>query len=345
MHTFHSQFIKSQIKNSRDLFEHIASGIWQNMRDGFRLGLPPNEETITDWILLDIARHKFKIFDLRIERIYRATKAVESKYGLDWEWWIGSKKGWIRYGVQAKRIDEKGNYKYLKHVVNGESQERLLNDFCETNNAVPLYCFYNYLELGQTDKYWHCCKKEQQKNQLGCTITPSFVVNKAIRTRGAKNFSYIHSDQHTVPWRCLTSCPDIKKLYDYPNSDDSDPDNTKKIARRKFGQDIVLHLELPKFLSSGSSPLVSADAIVDYYQDAGILPKRVMVIEIPPETEPASKLRFPLVEYHQKSLIAISEQQEREKQSIMAIENREESIKWPSTQELNHPVNKALASE
>ncbi len=341
MYTFYSQPIERQIRNPKDLFESIASRTWKNMKDGFRLGLPLNEEGITDHILVEVAKHKFRILDFRIEHIKKATKSVEAQCGLDWEWWIGSQKGWIRYGVQAKRIDEKGNYKNLKHIVNGRCQTKLLDEFCRINKAVPLYCFYNYFELSQIERYWHCCKKEKHKSQLGCTITPSFVVHEAIKRRGARKFSHLHSDPHTVPWRCLVGCPEIKKLYSNLNPDDSDSDAPMTIGKRKFGQEIVLHPELPEFLTLEKSQWINTDTIVNYY-NGGIFPKRVMVIEIPPETDPDRKPFLP-VDY--TSMHPIPEQHEFDEILIESIENCTNCMRLPQDNALNSYVNKGLVAE
>ncbi len=72
---------------------------------------------------------------------------MESVKGTDWEWWIGNRThGYLRYAVQAKKLDAKTNrYSSLNHKVGVGSktlfQHDILEKYAHVNQAIPLYAF------------------------------------------------------------------------------------------------------------------------------------------------------------------------------------------------------------
>lgn|SRR5690606_8032375 len=89
-----------------------------------------------------------------------------------------------------------------------------------TRIAPPaLYCFYNYSARMHG---WNCALPPASE-QLGCSVTPSAVVRAALAGRGRRNFSWIHKQRSTLPWRCLVRCPLLavpsigqRRLEDWP---------------------------------------------------------------------------------------------------------------------------------
>jgi hypothetical protein len=134
--------------------------------------------------------------------------------GTDWEWLIGSYSiGWLRYAVQAKRVDyPSGRYSGLGDPVPQGSQVNVLLKYARANNAIPLYCLYNYCTISPLDPYWHCDLPLDQ-TQLGCTLAPAYVVKQKMGTRGARSFKTIHSENSTRPWRCLVGCAEFLSMY------------------------------------------------------------------------------------------------------------------------------------
>ncbi len=176
---------------------------------GVRFG----EETITDLLMLDLNRR-----ELRRTLFVQTSKPKEAAQGTDFEWWLGSDAtGWIRFAVQAKKLDLKSErYLNLKHTVNGVLQIDLLEQYAELNKALPVYCLYNYSQNVDQSKHWHCCQRSFQEKELGCTLTPSSNVNESIHTWGAKNFDFVHRFEDTIPWRCLASCPQVRDVFRQP---------------------------------------------------------------------------------------------------------------------------------
>lgn len=195
------------------ILEDAALFTWDSIRDSIALDISQGEETITDNVLLNIARKKSGNV-----KIIKTPKDLESKKGTDWEWWIGSDSlGWIRYAIQAKKLYPKDNkYQALKHLVgkvpDQKLQHEILEAYSKANSAVPLYAFYNYIDLPSYEESWNC-PLDLQKEQLGITVTTLSNVKKAIKGRGKKSFVEIHKLGETIPIRCLAQCPKIMSAY------------------------------------------------------------------------------------------------------------------------------------
>jgi len=259
------------------LFENLAERVWFRLRDSMNLGVSQGEETISDILLLDIVASGINRIHIR-----KTPKHLEREKGTDWEWWIGSNQiGWIRYAVQAKKIDINNRYPNLthKHPNDGEMQIDILERYAAANQAVPIYCLYNYCDLPNLQNYWQCCNAFNEP-LLGCTVTPLSTARHAIETHGGKNFCSIHLDERTLPLRCLVACPDLGTLYNNINN----PMQAFNMAMQKFGQEIRIFESLPAFLTAGINDENFGQDFDDFYSpDINILPKRIMSVEISTE--------------------------------------------------------------
>jgi hypothetical protein len=206
----YNQRLNSQ--GSKVLINHlnvICDDVWERLGSSKSFGISQGEETLTDNLLLYLASKKLSTI-----RIVQTPKNKESVKGTDWEWWIGNRKdGYLRYAVQAKKLDLKtGRYSSLNHKVgtgaSAEYQHNILEDYALANKAIPLYAFYNHLEKFELPKSWNC-PLPIEHSKLGCTVTPLKNIKKAISTRGWRTFEKIHSFPETVPLRCLAQCPNI----------------------------------------------------------------------------------------------------------------------------------------
>lgn len=186
-----------------ELLESLAKSTWNRIHDGHRLHVSQGETAITDHLLLEIAR-----FGSPFIQVAKTPLDVEGSQGTDWEWWIGATGlGWLRYAIQAKRVNwASGRYDQLGHTVGGEHQWEILDRYATGNRAIPMYCFYNHVERRSFAEYWHCHRPEEPA-QLGCSVTPLWVVDEALKSRGCRNFNWIHQCDATLPWRCLVRCP------------------------------------------------------------------------------------------------------------------------------------------
>lgn len=191
------------------ILEALAHRTWDTLRYSIEVRLSQGEETITDNNLLAI-----KLSGIKEILVWKCPKDDEGKTGIDWEWFIGSDKlGWLRYAVQAKKLDPlRLRYDKLNHEVNGKRQIDILDGYANSVRAIPLYCLYNYVEKDSFTDYWHCTLN-CDPSQLGCTVTPLEVIKQALSVRGARSFDYIHSNECTIPWRCLVRCQHITNAY------------------------------------------------------------------------------------------------------------------------------------
>jgi hypothetical protein len=97
----------------------LARRAWERQEDGHVHGLSPAEESLTDYLLLDLKlRHPDRI------HVRKFTKWQEGRTtGADWEWWFGDRRGWFGMRVQAKKLNSgRRLYSGLDHVA-GSSGE------------------------------------------------------------------------------------------------------------------------------------------------------------------------------------------------------------------------------
>ena len=279
----------------------LAEATWERLRDvkafsahtlpfdSVRLG----EETITDLSMLDLRRKRL------IRVIFLQTpKHIEADRGTDFEWWLGSNRGgWFRLAIQAKKLDLKTNrYSGLtQKTPTGMDQIEALEKYAN-GRADALYCFYNYYDSVDLSRHWHCCGRQPYRNpreqELGCTLAPSSLVQKAIDKHGAKNFEFIHNDKRTLPWQCLASCPKIQTaLVSAAENLSDDPFPLIDPASSYYPQ---LPLSFQVQVSTRRSMLddrpddgavrvevLEFDAsLSDYYDPEVGLPKRIFISEI-----------------------------------------------------------------
>ncbi|MBD1932399.1 MULTISPECIES: DUF6615 family protein [Cyanophyceae] len=247
-----------------DVFESIASSTWQRIRLGEAYKVSQGEETITDINLLELARA-----NCTEVQVIKTPKDKEKCQGTDWEWWIGNHRlGWLRYAVQAKKVDPRtSRYKVLGHKVHSIPQIEILEKYAKVNHAIPLYCFYNYLDSSSLISYWRC-NLPYEVEQFGCTVTPSKHVRTALSERGARKFEFLHTFNGTKPWRCLVCCPLMLQVYRTGSVTDTSLNFENVTVYQTLPSDLSVALETG-FLENFSSDF--------YSRDLEIYPKRILV--------------------------------------------------------------------
>lgn len=268
---------KRPTKRLPSLFEKVASDTWGRLKASSELGVSQNETTITDIILLDIKAAKSPFLHL-----VKTPQNLEPIEGTDWEWWIGADKvGWLRYAVQAKKINLSSfRYDELDHKVerkvNGKVNKKLqldiLRDYASVNKALGIYCFYNYVNTIQQNQHWHC-NLRFDSTQLGCSIATLSTVSNALNTRGGRNFDSIHSEISTRPFRCLVTCPMILSVY---------AGATRFPAGFKDYENAQIFPSLPDNIQEGIETGSFEGWDSDFYSnEVPYRPKRILVAELP----------------------------------------------------------------
>lgn len=266
-------------KSLSSLFEKAASDTWKRLQASKELSVSQSETTITDIILLDLKAAKCPFLHL-----LKTPQHLEPLQGTDWEWWIGARNvGWLRYAVQAKKVDlfslryKKLDYKVGEKKVDGKKvdgklQLDILQSYSSKNDALGRYCFYNYVKTVNQNKHWHC-NLPFDSTQLGCSIATLSTVSKAISTWGGGSFDSIHSEISTLPFRCLVTCPIILSVYAGANrfpAGFEDYENARIFE--SLPRNLLERLETGSFEEWDS----------EFYNDnVEYRPKRILVAELP----------------------------------------------------------------
>lgn len=248
--------------------ESVAQDIWYRIRDGQNLGVRQGEESLTDHALLCLRR-----IGTPSIRILKTSKAAEPTSGTDWEWWLGSNaQGWLRFAVQAKRLNV-AYYDQFAHKVAGVPQLDILERYAAAHAAIPLYCLFNHVPdpLACTAG-WKCCDSLDPE-QLGCTVTPLSVVRTAVATWGCRTFRSVHADPRSVPWRCLLKCARYRAAWGVDGV----------AARALFDVDqVTLHARVPAFwLDDDGTSIIGLPADSYPLAGEGMLPRYVVIMDMP----------------------------------------------------------------
>jgi hypothetical protein len=118
---------------------------WTNefIAKGFSTGLGILEETITNYILIEIAsRHPQNIYTKTFSR-----KQEGCESGADWLWCIGNPGEWLPILVQAKIVNPRTKQcHYLDYGTSHGKQGQLLVRYARTHRLLPLYCIYSLID-------------------------------------------------------------------------------------------------------------------------------------------------------------------------------------------------------
>ena len=184
----------------------LSAGVWKRRCAAKLSGLPYNEETVTEGLLLDLHIHlPGNVL------IVPFTKRREARIGADWAWAFVGRDGRSNQGmlVQAKRLygdDRNYGELYKKTRLRGESHSKLqvdrLIERAKRYRLPPVYAFYNHLDdpnriprftcgtLGGL--YWHC------PESWGVSLASAIEVQRA---RPDKSFD--RHKCHSMPLHCL----------------------------------------------------------------------------------------------------------------------------------------------
>ena len=107
---------------------------------------------------------------------------------------------------------------------------------------------------GNPAAYWHCCKPFDIE-QLGCTLVPSWKIDRAIRRRGQRTFTAIHGTAPSRPWRCAFDCDhperQLTALAADPESDlpveFARPEDAQAHAPDRYPEPLRINLPTPCF--------------------------------------------------------------------------------------------------
>ena len=267
------------------LLATLSGETWERLRDAMNLSVSFGEETITDLLALDMNRK-----GLKTTMFEQISKPVEAYIGTDYGWWVGHDDiGWIRLAVQAKKLVlDRQQYNFRHANTSTVQQIDLLERYAKKVRALPLYCLYNYSNNVNSQDHWRCDLRPFEEKDLGCTVVPSRAVRGLVR--GYKNFNHLHRFGGAIPWRCLASCPRIRRLLWQQPASEKHSLSPEFLA--EFGDFPCFYSRLPNLLRPSDGPVLSAgtelnDRIDDedlYAIRRGnrILPRWVIVMQFSP---------------------------------------------------------------
>jgi hypothetical protein len=207
--------------------------IWRDLETAALFGLLFNEETITETLLLALAR-KHGGSSVAI-RAY--TKPKEARNGADLEWSFVRKSSSITMRVQAKRLYPNGKYSSLS--IKGAQINRLIKSAGATR--LPMYVFYNDAGvarrlIGQSAAN-PCSCDFRPPSYWGCMITHASAVKAAASNKLADLLT------GSKPLHCLL-CRSGSKKY-LPALPDVLADNLTKMPRSNGDDQQIAPTETP----------------------------------------------------------------------------------------------------
>jgi hypothetical protein len=184
------------------VFQLLARRTWGDLEDGFHSGLSISEESITDFLLLDLKKALPNNIFVR-----KFSKLQEGKStGADWEWWfVGGGRG-FGMRVQAKRLSTATQkYEDLGRLAgkSGKLQVDLLIKDAQKANLYPAYCFYNFWDSAKPLPAWNCRSFVANWRMFGCALADAGAI-KLLISKGLNDLQSVA--EHCLPWSCLVCC-------------------------------------------------------------------------------------------------------------------------------------------
>lgn len=168
----------------RPYLRTLAGWTWNRQNEARKLGLTLQEETLTEMLLLRIARDCAPL-GLKVRMF---TRAQERANGADWEWTFASEHCSIALRVQAKRLymsgPDTGRYGGWKHL--GNQATTLITD--AGTDYYPVFLFYNNYASKVFSRrpshgfygpsQWGCAFADAQDIEKSPTNWPEDVIDK-----------------------------------------------------------------------------------------------------------------------------------------------------------------------
>ncbi|HIF9544181.1 TPA: DUF6615 family protein [Photobacterium damselae] len=183
-----------------DILIKNSSWTWNKLREARKLGFQLGEESITDFLILNIK--KLGGTKLVVESFTRHKEALN---GADWEWWFtGSSGKWLGMRIQAKVLKlDTDKYEHLHHKNNNGQQVDLLVQDAVKSNMIPAYCMYTNWDPKKYDTPWKCQTYKTSVRHYGTALLSAKKV-KAYQAKNETRLSQIIKD--LKPMHCIFCC-------------------------------------------------------------------------------------------------------------------------------------------
>jgi hypothetical protein len=194
-----------------------SRNLHQRMLDGSAVGVEQHEETLTESLLLEVARRAPNV----TVRTY--SRQQESRVtGADWAWWWQGERRWFGALVQAKRLDpHSGRYNFgytPRSSTRNTSPQRqidLLMAAARDLELPPLYVLYNGPEFAIDPVQWNCDQIAFDPSAMGATILPAALA-AWLMSFDATNSAVVTEFARPLPCHvCPQSCASFEALTWY----------------------------------------------------------------------------------------------------------------------------------
>lgn len=242
----------------------LAGVVWREQNNAYEQGLNLQEETITECMLLQMARdlssHGFRT------RLY--TRAREKQTGADWVWFFKHGSCRIGFRVQAKKLyrrhDKRNNLlpgRYDGHDPS-KSQAQTLISRAGPNN--PIYVFYNHEFVRDRSLFLTPYPGFKAPSFWGCSVSSA----RFVQSKKSRYLSNLHGgmiplhELFQIGQGCglvsgLTMLDDTQEIRVH----DRDPD-WLELARNPFEMQSFLETENLNGIAYFDATDVSEDLIV-----------------------------------------------------------------------------------
>ncbi|CUJ89762.1 hypothetical protein RUE5091_00925 [Ruegeria denitrificans] len=178
----------------RDYLRQRAAWVWNEQGHAFNNGLALQEETLTEMLLLRMARDHAK-HGLNVTMFNKTEEGIN---GADWEWIIRTRFCELGLRVQAKRLYHKDKSKDYGGLDPSSPQAGKLIKRAGSN--IPLYVFFNH-DHGVNSKLLHGGGEHPYRGRSywGCSIACA----KKVKAAGTNKLSDLK--KHMKPWHRLVT--------------------------------------------------------------------------------------------------------------------------------------------
>lgn len=185
-----------------------SAWVYARLNDAAHYQVNLQEETLTEDLLLDIAKQLPQKPDLTLSQFNRGQEA-DNGADWQWEWWFHGRR-WFGVRVQAKKLrplrqGREPGYDLTYRI--GKDRERrqldVLLQHAREDNIAPAYVFYNGPELKQFDFTWGCRGLAESCENFGVSYLHAAAVDLLLRNGRAAAETVMSASR---PWPCLIRC-------------------------------------------------------------------------------------------------------------------------------------------
>lgn len=234
----------------RSYLRRRAAWVWNEQRHAFIHGLTLQEETLTEMLLLRMARDHSK-HGLTVKMFNKSQEGIN---GADWEWIIRTPSCDVGLRVQAKRLYHTRTGKDYGGLDPASYQSSKL--IAQAGTRIPIYVFFNH-DYGQNSALLEGRGESpfRGRSYWGCSIASASEIRKA------KSNKLSALKKYMVPWHRLVTTLGKCNAKGALRTTTGMIDNSMPPARRELSNNIENHDFMSNYLAQEE---LAGVAILDF---------------------------------------------------------------------------------